>query len=116
MDWDTVWHRFWEVQYEYKSLKRRRHKVKKGRPFNFRKYGPAIHIHDKTKKQIVHIYCGSYDDTSLLDLQRELAEIRSAYIRKSNVHSIRLILINERGHLPDWFIPSTKAMMPEAVV
>ena len=116
MDWETTWHRFWEVQHEYRSLKRRGHKVKKGRPFNFRKYGPGIHIHDKTEKQIVHIYCGPYDDTSLLELQRELAEIRSAYIRRSNVNSIRLILIDGSGNLPDWFIPSTMAMLPEAVV
>ena len=113
MDWETNWHKFWEVQYEYNALKRRGHKVKKGKPFNFKKYGPPIHIHDKTEKQIVHVYCGPYNDISLFELQRELANIRSGYINRSEVNSIRLVLIDGEENIPDWFIPSTLAMLPE---
>ena len=110
------WETWWNVSSEFRSLKRRGHTVKRYRPKHFRKYGPVIHIHDKTEKQIVHIYCGSYDDASLIELQRELAEIRSAYIRQKHVDSIRLVLINDGSYvLPNWFIPTTRAMLPEVV-
>ena len=110
----TVRATWWNVQREFYALKRMGHNVKRNRPFSFRKYGPVIHIHDKTEREIVHFYSGPYDDESLFELQRELAEIRSAYIRRSHVDSIRLVLVKGSSVvIPDWFIPTTRAMLPE---
>ena len=112
----SVWSKIWNIGNEYRSLKRRGRKVKRGRPYKFRKYGPVIHIHDKTAKQIVHFYCGDYSEASLIQLQRELAEIRIAYIGRKHITSIRLVLINDGSYtLPSWFIPTTTAMLPEVV-
>jgi len=107
----TTW---WNVCVEFYALKRKGHNIKRHRPFNFIKYGPVIHIHDKTTREIVHFYSGPYDDSSLYELQRDLAEIRSAYIHRPHIDSIRLVLIKDSSVvIPYWFIPSTRAMLPE---
>lgn len=118
------WATWYNVQIEFRRLRRLGHEVRQVRPKRSKKtYDPVrVHLHDATTKEIVHLYSGPFDQDSLNELMRDLARIYERYMmgryRNSLCESIRLIVVEDPANgdtLPNWFLPAVQAAFPGVI-
>ena len=117
-DWAT----WYNMHQELSDLLRQRHEVRKFLPKRAKStYNPVrIHLHDVTEKEIIQFFSGPFNDTSLLNLMRNLTLIRDRYIGSNSLCTrVRLVVVEDssRGRvLPSWFVPALHAALPQVVL